>query len=125
MPLVDLWLWDVKTTPEKHEELTGVPSEQILENLKQLDQSGASTILRCPLVPGVNDSDAKLKYIATLANVHSHIRQIDLEPYHPMVENKGEALGKENVFHSEFATQTDKIRGCKMISSLTQTPVHI
>lgn len=125
LPLVGLWLWDVKTVPEKHEKLTGVPAEPILENLNQLDRSGASIILRCPLVPGVNDSDAELKHIAALANAHPHVRQIDLEPYHPMGENKGRSLGRENVFHSEFASDADKTRWRETISALTRTPVHI
>ena len=33
IPMVDLWLWDVKTIPEKHEKLTGMPAELILDNL--------------------------------------------------------------------------------------------
>lgn len=72
LPLVDLWLWDVKTIPEKHEKLTGVPAEPILDNLQRVDQSGAAIILRCPLVPGVNDSEPELHHIAMLANAHTH-----------------------------------------------------
>ena len=125
LPQVDLWLWDVKTVPEKHEKLTGVPAKPILENLKQLDLSGASIILRCPLVPGVNDSDAELKHIAALANAHQHVLQIDLEPYHPMGENKGQSLGRENVFHSDFASDADKKRWQETIAAHTAVPVHI
>ena len=125
LPLVDLWLWDVKTVPEKHEKLTGVSAELILENLKKIDQSGASIILRCPLVPGINDSEAELRHIASLANEHQHVRQVDLEPYHPLGENKCRSLGKGTVFHSEFASESDKSRWCEMISSQTKVPVHI
>ncbi len=125
LPLVDLWLWDVKTIPEKHEKLTGVPAESILENLKKVDQSGASIILRCPLVPGVNDSDMELRHIALLANEHPHVRQIDLEPYHPLGENKSRSLGRERVFHAEFASESDKSRWREILSSQTQVPVRI
>ena len=125
LPLVDLWLWDVKTVPEKHEKLTGVSAGPILENLKKIDQSGASVILRCPLVPGVNDSEAELRHIASLANGHRSVRQIDLEPYHPLGENKSRSLGRESVFHSEFASESDKSRWREMISSQTKVPVHI
>lgn len=125
LPLVDLWLWDVKTIPEKHEELTGVPAEPILANLKQLDQSGASIVLRCPLVPGVNDSDAELRHIAKLANAHPHVQRIDLEPYHPMGEGKERKLGRTSVFHSDFASDADKTRWRETISALTGTLVHI
>ena len=125
LPLVDLWLWDVKTIPEKHEELTGVSAEPILANLRQLDQSGASIVLRCPLVPGVNDSEAELRHIAKLANAHPHVQRIDLEPYHPMGEGKGRKLGRTSVFHSDFASDADKTRWRETISALTGTLVHI
>jgi len=125
LPLVDLWLWDVKTIPEKHEKLTGVPAEPILENLKRINQSCASIILRCPLVPGVNDSDAELRHIAKLANDNPHVREIDLEPYHPLGEGKSRSLGRKIVFHSEFASENDKSRWKETISSQTNVTVHI
>ena len=125
LPLVDLWLWDVKTIPGKHEKLTGVPAEPILENLKRVDQSGASIILRCPLVPGVNDSDAELRHIAMLANENPNVREIDLEPYHPLGEGKSRSLGRDTVFHSGFASETNKSRWKTTISSLTKVLVHI
>ena len=125
LPLVDLWLWDVKAAPEKHEKLTGVPAEPILENLKKLDAAGASIILRCPLVPGVNDEETALHHIAALANELGHVQQIDLEPYHPLGEGKSGNLGRETVFHSEFASEADKKRWKETISSLTNVPIHI
>ena len=125
LPLVDLWLWDVKASPEKHEKLTGVPAEPILENLHKLDQAGETIILRCPLVPGINDSDGELRHIATLANEHPHVREIDLEPYHPLGEDKSRSLGRETVFHSGFASESDKFRWKATISVLTKVPVHI
>ncbi len=125
LPLVDLWLWDVKAVPEKHEELTGVPAQPILDNLKKLDQAGASVILRCPLVPGINDEDAALHHIAGLANTHKNVQRIDLEPYHPMGEGKSRNLGRSDVFHAPFASETDKKRWMELISSRTAVPVHI
>ena len=125
LPLVDLWLWDVKAVPEKHEDLTGVPAEPILENLKKLDQSGASIILRCPLVPGINDEDAALHHIADLANGLKNVQRIDLEPYHPMGEGKSRDLGREDVFHAPFASEADKKRWCGKIAALTRIPFHI
>ena len=125
LPLVDLWLWDVKGTPENHKKLTGVPAEPILENLENLDRTGAAIILRCPLIPGINDSETDLQHIAGLANNHSHVQRIDLEPYHPMGENKSRNLGHDNFFHAGFASETEKTRWHKTISFLTRTPVHI
>jgi len=125
LPLTDLWLWDVKAAPEKHEVLTGVPAESILENLRQLDRAGAATVLRCPLVPGINDEAAALQHIAALANGLEHIRRIDLEPYHPLGESKSRNLGRTGVFHADFASEADKKRWRKTISALTRIPVHL
>ncbi|MBO4492354.1 MAG: glycyl-radical enzyme activating protein [Lentisphaeria bacterium] len=125
MPLVDLWLWDVKASPAKHEKLTGVPADPILSNLASLNDSGAEIILRCPLVPGVNDGDEDLRHIAGLANRFGQVRRIDLEPYHPMGEGKSLNLGRTDVFHSSFASEEDKERWRRVISSLTKTEVHL
>ena len=125
LPLVDLWLWDVKAVPEKHEKLTGVPAQPILENLKKLDQSGASIMLRCPLVPGINDEDVALNHIADLANTLKNVQRIDLEPYHPMGEGKSRNLGRQDVFHAQFASDADKKRWCEEIAALTRIPFHI
>ena len=122
---VDLWLWDVKAVPEKYERLTGVPAQPILENLKKLDQAGAAVVLRCPLVPGINDEDAALHHIAELANGLKNVQRIDLEPYHPMGEGKSRELGRKDVFHAPFTSEADKKRWQQIISSRTGVPVHL
>ena len=106
LPLVDLWLWDVKALPEDHKKLTGVDSTLILENLKMIDSEGAAIHLRCPMIPGVNDSTEELLRIAELANSLKGCKRIDLEPYHPLGENKNLRLGNQNTFHSDFAEKS-------------------
>lgn len=103
LPLTDLWLWDVKALPEEHRELTGADSDLILENLAFIDRSGGKICLRCPLIPGVNDSPAALDHIAELANRFENVLQIDLEPYHPLGESKNVKLGKSAYFTAAFA----------------------
>ena len=103
----------------------GVPAEPILENLKKLDAAGASVILRCPLIPGVNDEEAALRHIAALANALEHVQQIDLEPYHPLGEGKSRNLGRTDVFHAPFASEADKNRWRETVAALTPVPLHI
>lgn len=110
LPLVDLWLWDVKAPPDLHEKLTGVPAAPILDNLAFIATRGAEIVLRCPLVPGVNDSDAALAHIANLAETTPGVRRIDIEPYHPMGEGKNRRLGRTGFFTAPFATAADKAR---------------
>ena len=106
LPLVDLWLWDVKATGEElHRRLTGGSAAPILDNLRRMDAAGAALILRCPLIPGVNDGEAHLRHIAGLANTLKSVRRIDLEPYHPLGENKNRRLGREEGFSAPFVPE--------------------
>ena len=112
LPWMDLFLYDIKATdPEKHRQFTGVTNEQILENLRKLDAAGRKTILRCPLVPGVNDDEAHLLAIAELANSLKNVQEINLEPYHPLGVGKCARLGvasrlEKNDFADEKSIET-------------------
>lgn len=125
LPWIDLFLFDVKTLdPEKHRRYTGVPLEPILRTLRFLDDSGAAISLRCPLIPGWNDSEEEQRKIAELANTLRHVRSIDLEPYHSLGEAKARRLGKEPEFTAPFAPPdyAEKIRG--FLQPLTAVPVR-
>ena len=110
LPLVDLWLWDVKAHPSQHKELIGVEVAPILDNLAFIAEHGAKIILRCPLVPGVNDSDEALQHIRRLSKNTSGVIRVDIEPYHPMGEDKNRRLGRTGFFTAPFATDADKAR---------------
>ena len=110
LPLVELWLWDVKAHPSRHRELVGVEAAPILDNLAFIAGRGAKIILRCPLVPGVNDSDEALQHIRHLSKNTSGVIRVDIEPYHPMGEDKNRRLGRTDWFRAPFATDADKTR---------------
>ncbi len=110
LPLIDLWLWDVKAPPALHAELTGVDAAPILGNLAFAGSRGASIILRCPLVPGANDSDEALRHIARLAETTPGVLRVDIEPYHPLGEDKNRRLGRADWFRAPFASDADKAR---------------
>jgi pyruvate-formate lyase-activating enzyme len=62
LPLVDVFLFDYKATdPVLHRELTGVDNRLIISNLHWLLEQGAQLVLRCPLVPGINDQPEHLR----------------------------------------------------------------
>lgn len=93
LELVDLFLYDFKAAdPVRHRELTGVENGLILENLRRLNEAGAAIFLRCPLVPGVNDSPEHLAAIAGWAERLSGVEEVTLEPYHPLGVEKAERL---------------------------------
>ena len=94
LPDIDLFLYDLKLTdPEAHERYVGAPLTPILENLERLNAHGASIILRCIIVPGVNDTDAHFQAIGALADSLDGVREIHLEPYHEIYLSKRERLG--------------------------------
>lgn len=96
LPWVNLFLFDVKETdPERHRQYTGVSNKILYENLAALDQAGAQTILRCPIIPGLNDRPDHFMGIAALAESLANVQEIHILPYHPLGESKNRRLGKE------------------------------
>jgi len=110
LPLVDLFLFDYKATdPETHRRLTGVDNTLILANLDFLYQNGASILLRCPLIPGVNDDPDHLAGIAALDKKYPDLRGIDLLAYHNIGNSKYEQYGLVNPLPGvETASETLK-----------------
>ncbi len=104
---VDLFLFDIKATdPEAHRRLTGADNALILSNLDLLYQNGASILLRCPLVPSVNDSAEHLTGIAALDKKYPNLLGIDLLPYHNIGNVKYERYGLQNPL-PEVATTSE------------------
>lgn len=93
---VDIFLFDYKlTNPDEHEKYTGQNNELILSNLRMLDSIGAKTVLRCPIIPGINDTDEHFGAIASLANELGNVLEVNVEPYHPLGSGKAAMLDKE------------------------------
>jgi pyruvate formate lyase activating enzyme len=93
---VDIFLWDYKeTSPALHREFTGVDNALILENLGKLDALGAKIVLRCPIIPGLNDREEHFAGIADVANKHASVLRVEIEPYHSLGKGKALAIGKD------------------------------
>jgi pyruvate-formate lyase-activating enzyme len=91
---VDLFLWDYKATdPAEHRTLTGVSNARILANLDRLYRAGARVVLRCPLVPGVNDGAEHLRGIAEMDRRYPDLEAIEIMPYHSMGRDKARRVG--------------------------------
>jgi glycyl-radical enzyme activating protein len=94
LPLVDLFLYDYKlTSSESHLRWTGAGNELILSNLEFLYRSGAAIILRCPILPGINDSQEHLDGIAALSRKYRRLRGVEILPYHDIGLYKFGLLG--------------------------------
>ncbi len=93
-PYVDMFLFDYKETdPSRHQEFTGVNQQLILKNLEFLVNHNKKVILRCPIIPGYNDSDVHFKGIAALSNQYKI--EVQLIPFDDLAESKAKQMGIE------------------------------
>ncbi|MDR2658095.1 MAG: glycyl-radical enzyme activating protein [Oscillospiraceae bacterium] len=124
-PFVDLFLFDVKDTdPARHKLNTGAPLEPILDNLRFLDDYGKRIVLRCPIIPGINDDEAHFRRVAELANGLRHAERVDVEPYHPLGLSKSAATGAPVLFDLNETPGGDTVRTwATAIQRYTATPV--
>ena len=126
LDLVDIFLYDIKDTdPERHKKTTGVPLPPVLDNLKKLDAAGGRTILRCPLIPGINADDKHLQGIAEIANSLTHLLEITLHPYHPLGKSKSERIGGQYPLpDTEFAEADAVEHWLSIIAANTTVPAR-
>ena len=104
---IDLFLFDFKESePERHLRATGVPQEKILRNLDTLGRLGRSVVLRCPIIPSVNDRESHAAAIAAIAERYANIDHIEIMPYHSLGLSKYEQLG----ISPEYASREDMTR---------------
>ncbi len=90
----DWFLYDCKETDaQKHLRYVGKDQKKIWDNLYALDNVGTRVMLRCPIIPGINDYEDHLKKVACLANEHPCVKLIELMPYHPLGISKAEQIG--------------------------------
>jgi len=119
LPVTDLFIYDIKeTSDELHLAHTGQSNILILENLDYLFSEGANIILRCPLIPGINDSPAHLAALANLSRRYSQITRMEIMPYHNMGRRKWAELGLS--YLPEKLENTSKEKTQEWLSSLEQ-----
>ncbi|MCJ7606081.1 MAG: glycyl-radical enzyme activating protein [Dehalococcoidales bacterium] len=97
LPHTSLVLFDIKLADTAaHRKWTGQQNGTILRNLGLLVMNGVPVIIRVPLIPGVNDTQAELRNIAgTLACYLKAPGRIDLLPYHQYGLGKYQMLDRK------------------------------
>lgn len=94
LPSLDLILYDLKhMNRERHITLTGVPNEQILDNLHRLDDVGQPIWIRIPLIPDQNDEESNYHALGQFLSRLKHIERIEILRYHRLAESKYERIG--------------------------------
>lgn len=100
MSLVDLFLMDYKATdPVVHKEYIGCDNRRILENMKRLHDAGAKVLVRCPIIPGVNDNKEHFDAIAQLTTIYPNLVGTEILPYHKLGVSKAQRI---DTYYQEF-----------------------
>lgn len=116
LPYVDEFLWDYKeTNEEKHKEFTGVSNKKILENLDALYAQGANIVLRCPIIPGLNDTEEHFQGIAMRSSQMERLKGVELMPYHRFGVAKDVRIGRMKQKEYEVPTKEMKEQWEKQI----------
>lgn len=105
----DLFLFDYKITDrDLHLQHTGQKNQLILDNLELLNKLGADIILRCPIIPGINDTRRHFQGIADISNRHQSIRSVEIMPYHNYGNFKYKQLDREAPIRIESVDEQTK-----------------
>lgn len=116
---VDVFLYDCKETdPATHKRVTGVSNRLILENLDFLYAQKTNIILRCPIIPGMNDTEEHLSGIRSLEKKYPNLTAVEILPYHNMGKNKAGRIGARYELR-DIATAT-RDQGLSWVSLLCE-----
>lgn len=88
-PFTRLFLFDLKMIdPQLHRKYTGVSNELILSNLVWLSAQEAETVIRIPVIPGINDTPENIEAVGNfLARLPKKL-EVNLLPYHAAAHQK-------------------------------------
>ena len=123
LPLVELFLFDCKhTDPAQHLRWTGAPLQPVLDTLAALDRANANVVLRCPVIPGVNDTDAHFAAIRALKRQHPCIQSAEIMAYHDIGKSKWDAARRTRSRRSKPFRRSKS--ACGRPASPTAPPPH-
>ena len=92
---IDLFLADLKHTDhEKFRNFTGGNLDLILANLRALEQISAHVIIRIPVIPGFNHTEAEMQRILDTAAALTNVHEVHFIPYHALGSHKYTLLGR-------------------------------
>lgn len=112
--LVDLKCMDAV----RHRAFTGSDNAQILANLCYLMDRRADVVIRLPMIPGCNDSDADVAMLSAFLNEHKgRYRYAQIMPYHALGTGKCEKIGTQAAFAHDSAGEAEIARWRSLFTS--------
>jgi pyruvate formate lyase activating enzyme len=122
----DLLLYDVKLMDaERHRRFTGVGNALILDNLRRAVARGVATIVRVPVVAGINDDCENARALARFLSGAGPIRRVDLLPYHRLGEATYARLGRSYALPGIPLVAESRLEALAGILAETGLPVQI
>lgn len=114
----DLFLYDYKMTDDKqHLKYVGVSNQKIIDNLTLLSDLKKEVILRCILIPGLNDTEQHFRAIAAFSNKQNNISKVELMLYHDYGSHKYAPLGMK-YWPEAPASTTPKSKGDEYLEAI-------
>ena len=102
-------LLDVKfPSDEEYIRYTGVDFSKTRAVLDFLEENRKKVVIRTVIIPGINDSEEKIKEYAELVAPYKSIKKYELLPFHTLGFFKYEALGVENKLKTTAAMPKEK-----------------
>ena len=93
----DLFLYDLKLMDDAmHQKYTSVSNKLILRNLEFLHENRIQTIIRFPLIPGINDNGNMEEMRDFLISKCPDFKEIHILPYHKIASHKYRQFGIVN-----------------------------
>lgn len=116
-PYIDFFLWDLKHMDSAvHEEVTGVPNEQILANLKKVDaETDIALHIRLPLIPGMTFSEENIRKTCEFVRELKHLHRVELVPFHHMGKKRYLYSGKEYLMEDQELLSEEELYKAKEI----------
>ena len=91
---VDVFLYDIKCMDSnRHKELTGMPNDLILSNIRRLREDGKNVVMRIPLIPEKNFLKDELEKMFAFAD-ELGLEEVNIMPYHNLGQIKYDRLCK-------------------------------
>ncbi len=101
----DIFYFDWKITEENAITNIGVSTDKIVSSLEFLMNNNANVLLRCPIIPDINDNKEHFDSIIALLDKYDNLLGAEILPYHNFGVVKGCNVGKEEI---RFRVPTDE-----------------
>jgi pyruvate formate lyase activating enzyme len=119
LPYVDLFLIDYKHTDKQlHKQFTGVEQNLILKNLDYLYSQKAALLLRCLIIPDLNDNQKHFEGICNISSKYPELKGVEILSYHNFGASKYTKTGKK--YQLESSETVSKIQRAEWIKKLNE-----